>query len=86
MALVQFSQEALEVALVFGRSFMISLLELGVTDECLAVFAPVLWLYYCQHGLSHVWKWLRTVDFQYSDIFQSEGDFHLAFFQGSECV
>lgn len=44
MAAVEISKEALDVALMLGGGFVVGLLQLGVSDEGFAVFAPVLGL------------------------------------------
>ena len=41
MPFVKVSQESFEIALVFGRCFMVGLFKLGVANKGFAVFAPV---------------------------------------------
>ena len=53
---------------------MISLLELRISDEGFAVFAPILWLMNISNSLYRGKITLLTVDFQYSDIVERPED------------
>lgn len=53
------------------RCFVVGLLKFGVTDEDLAMFAPVFWLHQYQQGAFLARRnSILTVDFQYSDMSQ----------------
>jgi hypothetical protein len=64
---MEVAQKALEVALMLWCSFMVRLLELGISNVSLAVLAPVFGLCIVSKDRMGQLRAL-TVDFQYSDI------------------